>query len=227
MDRAEQKKTARKTLSVRAKHDRFITSYLQVKYPKEYEEAQQYYQQLNVQYPKKRDLTKTTEFLYLATGHRTFVQYYRQRIHAKKTKKISEKTDIVDNMVLQIPLMNSNDMDTVVLEEKADESDMNTVVLEEKADESLVIPDDIYDNLIRELRNDPELYTIFNDMNVDTSQQPLDLSQEQQIEINIPGHVSQEQQQTDEIISDLEASWPELFEDGQTPLENELEALDY
>ena len=213
MDRAEQKKTARNNLAVRAKHDRFITSYLQVKYPKEYEEAQQYYQQLNVQYPEKRDLTKTTEFLYLATGHRSFVQYYRERIHAKKTKKISEKTDIVDNMVLQIPLMNSNDM--------------NTVVLEEKADESLVISDDIYDNLIRELRNDPELYAIFNDMNVDTSQQPLDLSQEQQIEINIPGHVSQEQQQTDEIISDLEASWPELFEDGQTPLENELKALGY
>ena len=158
-------------------------------------------------------MTKTTEFLYLATGYRSFTQYYRERIQVKKTKKIKEKTDISDKMVLEIPLMNNNDM--------------NTVVLEEKADESLVISDDIYDNLIRELRNDPELYTIFNDFNVDISQQPQDLSQEQQIEINIPGPVSQEQQQIDEIISDLEGSWPELFEDGQTPLEKELMTLDY
>ena len=204
MDTKEKKKTARKTLSARAKHDRFITSYLQVKYPKEYEEAEEYYKQLSVLYPGKRDLTKTTEFLYLATGYRSYVQYYRSRIHTKKTKKIKEKTDISDNMVLEIPLMSSNDMDTVVLEEKADES--------------LVISDDIYDNLIREIRNDPELYAIFNDFNVDISQQPLDLSQEQQIEINIPGPVSQEQ--IDEIISDLEGSWPELFEE-------ELMTLDY
>ena len=190
MDRTAQKRVARHIRSVSARHDRLVTAYLKKKYPEAYDEADRYYNTLNLRYPDKRDLTKTAEFLQFSTGHSTFLEYYRTRVKNQKPKKKKAHT-VEDNMTLQIPLMDSEDV--------------TTTKLFEKADETLTIPDDVYDDIVSELRKDPQLYSIFDE----TTQQP-NLSHEQQFA---------------EAMEELEEILPELFDQTafeQSPLEEEL-----
>ena len=195
MNRIQQKRQARHIRSVDAKHDRLITAYIKKKHPEVYEEAHQYYEALNMKYPSKRDLTKTGEFLQFATGYSTFIEYYnRPRVTDHKTKKHT----VDDNMALRIPLMDSEDV--------------NTTKLYEKADESLAIPDDVYNNLVSELAKDPQLYAIFEET---THQQHVEETTHQ-------AEVSH-QQQFEEVIEELDALLPKLHD--QTPLEEELDAL--
>ena len=185
---------------MRTKQDRFIAGYIQTKYSKIYKEAEDYYKQLNSQYPNKRDLTKTQEFLYLSTGYKTFTCYYKERHQAKKKQKTQtddnmemhqakkkQKTHADNNMELKIPLMSSEDV--AIQQEPLDMSDQT------------------YESLITELRKDPDLYAIFNDMN---------------IEVNIPKTQEQGDQNTEQIFDDLETLWPGLLDGEPTPLEKEL-----
>ena len=189
MDRTAQKRAARHVRAVSSRHDRLVTAYLKKKYPEAYDEADRYYNTLNLKYPDKRDLTKTAEFLQFSTGHSTFIEYYRTRVKNQKAKKKAHTVE--DNMTLQIPLMDSEDV--------------CTTKLFEKADQALAIPDDVYDDIVSELRKDPQLYSIFDE----TTQQP-NLSHEQQFA---------------EAIEELDELLPQLFDQtvfDQTPLEEEL-----
>ena len=193
MNRKEQKRTARHILAIRTKHDRLVTAYIRNKYPKVYEEVEQYYQTLNLKYPNKRDLTKTTDFLHFTTGYGSFIDYYRARAEDEKKKKdITQETHTVeDNMSLRIQLM--------------DNDDVNMIKLCEKPDESLPIPEDVYNSLISELAKDPQLYSIFNGMSVDNSQQPLEQQQFDETTREF-GLSPEDQQQVDEIVRQLELS---------------------
>ena len=197
MDRTTQKRKARQVRSANARHDRLVAAYLKKKYPEEYAEAERYYNQLNDKFPYKRDLIKTADFLQFSTGYSTFIEYYRMRSKPKEKPKPKEKAHTVeDNMSLQIPLMDSEDV--------------CTTKLVEKADQALAIPDDVYDNIVSELRKDPQLYTIF-----DETTQQHNLSHEQQFE---------------EVIEELDELLPQLFDQTafeKTPLEEELSNLTY
>ena len=213
MDRSERKRLTRKNLSLKARLDRFISGYIEVKHPQTYNEAKEYYEKLDSVYPNKRDLCKTVEFLYATTGVTSFTEYYRQK-RLDKGKKQTEKKSIVDNMVLRIPLFDATDKNIV-----GNIPDQQKVNVHE---ESLTIPDDVYENLVQELRKDPDLYNIFNDMNT-SGDDIIDLSGEQQVQLtieqpdeNIPGDdiidLSGEQQvqltieQPDENIPDTVSS---------------------
>ena len=206
MKRIEQKRVARHIRSVDARHDRLITAYIKKKHPEVYEEAHRYYETLNLKYPSKRDLTKTGEFLQFATGYSTFIEYYnRARVTDQKTKKHT----VDDNMTLRIPLMDSEDV--------------NTTKLYEKADESLAIPDDVYNNIVSELAKDPQLYTIFEETT--HQQQVEETTHQQQVEETTHQAEVSHQQQFEEIIEELDVLLPNLLD--QTPLEEELEHLVY
>ena len=194
MDRTAQKRKARQARSANVRHDRLVAAYLKKKYPEEYAEAERYYDQLNDKYPHKRDLIKTAEFLQFSTGYSTFIEYYRMRSNHQKPKEKAHTVE--DNMSLQIPLMDSEDV--------------CTTKLLEKADQALAIPDDVYDNIVSELRKDPQLHTIFDE----TTQQP-NLSHEQQFA---------------EVMEELDELLPQLFDQTaleKTPLEEELSNLTY
>ena len=231
MNRIEQKKTTRRNLSKKHRHDRFISAYIEVKYPEAYDEANTYFDQLNLKYPDKRDLCKTLEFLHTTTGVCSIGEYYhlrRPRNPERKSKKPKQKNNITDNMVLRIPLMDNID--------KTTENPPGMEVHESP----LVIPDNVYENLVNELRNDPDLYSIFNDMNI------ADISQEQQVQVTIPDHQDEELQITtmqnipdhacEGLIQELSQDplWYDVFNDmdtyendEQTPLEKELADLGY
>ena len=249
MENKQRKNTARRILSIKSKHDRFISGYVKAKHPEAYMEAEEFYMQLNKTYPDKRDLCKTIEFLRITAGVKNINEYY----YRNKVFKRKEKNHTVDNMVLEIPLLNHNTLTNNQTEE-----------VNVHANESpLVIPDSLYEDLVQELRNDPDLYAIFNDMNnVDLSQEHqaivetipevenipifndmnnVDLSQEHQAIVetipeveNIPG---KEHALTVENITDLIQELcedPDTYNifnsmdiDEQTPLERDLFALGY
>ena len=169
MEKNQRKNTTRRLLTSTDKHDRFISTYVKNKYPDIYDEAHQVYTDLDQIYPQKRDLRKTQEFLHITQGvSNIYQQYYTD----KCLKKTQEKS-CTDNMVLQIPLLNFNETSTGTPQESsdlhADETPTVTLHADETptvtphADEALSIPNNVLDDVISELRKDPDLETIFND----------------------------------------------------------------
>ena len=125
------------------RQDRLMIEYIKVKYPVQYEEAREYYNSLNKQYSNVHDLRKTWRF---------------------KDFKASTKT--TDNMKLEIPLVKipkepkeiheaTNIKETISegngqkIDDIFPDIDMNDLVSE--------IPQHLIDDIIQELRADPNL----------------------------------------------------------------------
>ena len=202
-------------MSLKNKKDRFIADYIQVKFPQIYDEAKRHYDQLDAVYPGKRDLTKTVEFVYMTTGVTSLRQYYHKR-RIEKTKNLLEKEPgINDIMVLKIPLF-----DAKASNKLGGSSHQQQETIDHEP--PLPIPDDLYENLLRELRNDPELYSIFNDMDM-SGDDSIDLSGEQQPNESNPDTLCEDI--VDELWQDPELQV--ILCDEQTPLERELSLLNY
>ena len=231
MESKQRKNTTRRMLTLTSKHDRFIASYLKAKHPQVYGEADEFFTQLNKLYPDKRDLRKTVEFLHATTGITNFSEYY----YRNKISKRVEKKHIADNMLLEIPLLsqgtstnNENEEENthpnespsplVISEEVNTHVSESPLVISEKvnthvSESPLVISDHLYEDLIRELRKDPDLHAIFKDIgDVDISQQ------DQPVAETIPN--------VENLIQEL-CQDPDLNMDEPTPLEWELYALGY
>ena len=141
MDRVKQKREARHVRSKQARHDRFISAYIRRKSKEVYEQAERFYHQLDKKYPNKRDLTITDEFVQETTNYASAAQ-------AKVKPKKKSDSQGVRSITLEIPLMDKNDVEIVVMDQKADES--------------LTIPDHIYQHLLTEISKDPTMSAIFN-----------------------------------------------------------------
>ena len=106
----ERKNIWRRMETARVRESRVITGYIEFKHPEVYNEAKEFYTELNKLYPYKKDLRRTNEFEWVKTGFpevKTKKYYTRKTQYGKnKEKKDNSKTDeIVDNMKLIIPLM--------------------------------------------------------------------------------------------------------------------------
>ena len=88
----------------RVRVNRIIADYVEMRYPNIYEEAKMLYTKLDMLYPGKKDLRKTYEFCLLATGSSD--NKYR---YMRKTQDA-----VSDKMVLEIPLMHTSTIPTVV-----------------------------------------------------------------------------------------------------------------
>ena len=222
MERSQRKRFTRKNLSLRNKKDRFIAAYIQTKFPQIYDEAKKCYDQIDALYPSKRDLTKTVEYIYMSTGVTSLSQYYHKK-RAEKTKNLLEKEPgINDNMVLKIPLFDAKGSNKLGRSSRQQQETNDHEV-------PLPIPDDLYRNLLQELRNDPELYSIFNDMDM-SGGDSIDLSEEQQLAVTIEQpNESNPDTWCEDIVDEL-CQDPELHTilcDEQTPLERELSRAGY
>ena len=227
MENRERKKYTRKQQTIKIRHDRLVSRYIQFKYPEAYAEAEAYYTHLETKYPNKRDLCKTLDFIRLTTGAATYTEYYHRKRQGNKPKNKGETAKkqhtIMDNMVLEIPLI---------------DSDMA------KEELSLNIPQ--YEELMQEIRDDPDLYCIFNNFTT-PGDEILDMSGAENLEVTVqhtresfPGVPDQtyedlvreitEDPELKSIFDDIEITEdPELkdiFDDiEQTPLEMELSEL--
>ena len=180
MDRVSQKRVARHIRSTNARHDRFVAAYTKAKYPEVFAEAKQYYEELNKKYSMKRDLTKTDEFLSQTTTYTSYYQMYRERYETKMKMKKTQK----DTMELQIPLMDQDQVDIAIMEEKVDSSP--------------IIPEHVYNALLKDLSEDPTTNMIFKEISAE-----------------------QNTEQVNQILQELEDILPEIPD--QTLLEKELE----
>ena len=147
----------RRQLAVKARQDRTIVEYLQLKRPEVYNEAVEYYNVLNKKYPSKLDLRKTDEFHALrasVNGETQSKRKTRRRTYAKRTfpditktipvKNPAQETTVVleDNMQLNIPLISYPDKGTTEPSESS------------KIDREI-------EEIMNELKHDPILSSFF------------------------------------------------------------------
>ena len=162
--RRNQKKQSKKALLEKRRDSAFIAEYVKRKAPETYAEAKNFLETLRQQYPDRKDYTKTHEFLTKTTDYEDYKDYYnRKRRRAKQNKTTSTSTTststtststtVVDNMVLDIPLLQPSDVA------------QSTLPLEP-------INPEIYEQILKEITMDPALNAIFND--VCTNQDPED-----------------------------------------------------
>ena len=203
----------------RVRESRVITSYIEFKHPEVYNEAKEFYMELNKRYPNKKDLRRTNEFEWIKTGFpevKTKKYYTRKTQYGKnKGKKDNSKTDqIVDNMNLVIPLMDrpgktveqttaetipktnqgvlenvvdmSPDKEIEVIIEPAqvmiepaevimDQAEVMIEPTEVMIDAFPPIPDKMVEDIIKGLREDPDLHEIFNELDIEIDEEsPLE-----------------------------------------------------
>ena len=169
----------RRNLTQSARRARFISSYTEAMHPDIYNEADEMFTKLKEVYPDKRDMRKVPEFLCLTTGVKTMnAHYYKNKISKKKDENNHNK----DNMVLEIQLTKHDELSTIMPKEtngptgelancipdetNAPAGELANIIPDETnaptGELANVIPDDIYQGLLEELSNDPDLSRIFN-----------------------------------------------------------------
>ena len=184
MDRKGQKRASQHLLVLKNRHAKFISEYVKRKFPGIYTEADSYYNHLNTANPNKRDLTKTHQFLVDTTSYTDHNHYYRR----KKTKTVTQEhtttttattiTTINDSMVLRVPMLTQNEVqvtkDTTktsrtssLMPNKTSEgtktSQTSSLMPDKTSEGSLLMPNDVYEELIGALRADPDLQRILDD----------------------------------------------------------------
>ena len=159
MERVVQKRKARHLRSKAARHHKFISLYVMNNNKDVYDEAKKLYDELNMKYPGKRDLTKTDEFMQRTTGY-TIHQMYQINQQTKKTPRsgnengiaVVNKDDVeLADIALDIPLMNKDDVELAVIGEKVSNE--------------ISIPDFNYNQLVEEISNDQSMSNIFSQLN--------------------------------------------------------------
>ena len=181
MEKVQRKNITRRLEAAKVRHDRVIVGYIEFKHPNAYKEAEEFYEQLNTLYPDKKDLRRTNEYTWLKTGFPGLKQkkYYPRKTTHQKEKHSSKPHEIGDNMVLNIPLMDlpektnqdvvdmSEDTQIEVSIEQPADSSTDTQPAEVTIESFPVISDQTIGDMIRDLRQDPDLDQIFNDIDID------------------------------------------------------------
>ena len=180
MELVDRKNQWRRQEALKVREHRVTVGYMEAKYPQIYEEAIGFFNMLNNTYPDKKDLRKTNEYLWMRKGisGEKIRKYYTRKTQSKIDKKVLSKTDRVDNMQLIIPLMKAptqtqdNGVEYTPDNNVIDLSTDN--VVEISTDNNAIEPswqDDIPDNMFQEimdgLRADPDLHSIFNDLDIE------------------------------------------------------------
>ena len=151
MERKAQKKYSQQVLNVKNRHARFISEYVLRKHPQLYAEADTFHNELRAANPNKRDLTKTHELLIKTTKYADYRDFYcrkKLKVHRQQTvtTTTTTTTNHENNMELNIELLTPE------------------AVKENTSSLSQTIPDNVYQDLLREIEKDPDLHTIFNGM---------------------------------------------------------------
>ena len=171
----------------RVMENRVITEYVQFKHPRIYEKAKAFYTELKALYPQKKDVRRTYEFQTFITGVESKKYKYSNRLHR-------QHMEITDNMVLNIQLMDNFPVPAVVPPAvpavvppavpavvppavpavvppavpavPTTVSPMDTII--EDTEITLpVVSDDIIDEIIEGLRQDPDINSIFDDIDIE------------------------------------------------------------
>ena len=173
MEKVNRKNYWRRLEAANVRKQRVITGYVEAKYTEIYKECEEFYEMLNQKYPKRKDLRRTNEYLWMSQGisGKTVKKYYTRKPKGPPNKEVPSKS----NMQLIIPLMKPPIETTeIVIESTPDnviESRPDNViestpdnVIESTPDNVIEsIPDSVFEEIMEGLRADPDLRSVFDD----------------------------------------------------------------
>ena len=188
--KSKKKKFYRKLEAERVRAERVICGYVKYRHPDIYSEGEEYYNWLNQIYPAKKDLRKSNEFESLKDGRNISIKKYYIR------KKTTKQHIVEDSMVLNIPLMDETDIDAaqtptanettqetveeVVLESSSQPQPANETIQETTEEvvlqsslAELPLSDDMMDQIIKGLREDPDICGFFDNIEFELDNCPL------------------------------------------------------
>ena len=151
----------------RVRVNRIITEYVQFKHPEIYAKAKEFYTKLDTLYPRKKDLRRTYEFQSFITGSKDNKYKYTRK----------SQDEISDNMLLEIQLMDKSAVPTVApaVVPTVAPAVVPTVVPAVGAEITLpVVADEIIDEIIKSLSQDPDVSTCFDEILTD-GETPLEM----------------------------------------------------
>ena len=196
-------------------HFKFIVEYIKCLHKDTYNKAEELYKNIKHQYPTVKDLTKTAEFMSVATPGKPIPRHYTSR-KSNQTQSSMPQTE----MVLEIPLMAlgqntslpvaasppasppvSPPVSLPVLPPVSPPVSLPVSLPPVDASPPLLLSKDVYHNLLAELQQDPNLFQILNDYTLgDSSHEDTTIDMDDDI-------------------------WDSIISDDVTPLEDELERV--
>ena len=179
----ERKNIWRREKSERVREGRIITGYVKYKYPEVFSEAKDFYDELNQLYPRKKDLRRTNEFEWLKTG----TGMKQRKFYERRRKCQKKKKQVTDNMMLRIPLLDRQEIpqetsagtgeatrETSDGTETAEITQEIPIVIEPQEVTLPPIPDEIIEDIMSGLREDPDIQNIFDEFDFDIDDCPLE-----------------------------------------------------
>ena len=233
MDKLHRRRVTAAKRTSENNRNKFIVKYVEAIHGDIHEEAQQLYGEIKNKNPGRKDLTKTVEFMQKVTPFRSIpVYYYTRQKESKPARKNTKGTSSTTQMVLNIPLMEFTEMPATVMatsttndvemspsqpgdEQEEDREMPQPQPGDEQEDQPshLDMPYHIYEEVLQEIRQDPELFQIFNDFNVPDH----DGENNDDMWVNVLDH---DGENNDDM-------WDSFVIDEQTPLERELSRIGY
>ena len=187
MDKLKRRKELRVKREHEGRHTRFIAEYVKIKHHDVYMEADRYYKTIRGKNPNKKDARKTDDFTKLTTQYNTRRAYYMRHYRGKNARNRQQYND---NLVLNIELMQVETPPETQVETQPEtqvetqpetqvetqpetqvetqpetqvETQPETQVETQPETQQLFLHDHLFEGLMDEIRNDPDLYQIFND----------------------------------------------------------------
>ena len=163
--------------------ERVVTGYVKYRHPEIYEEAYSFYNHLNELYPNKKDLRRSNEFELLKRGSfETMKKYYPRKTTVRRT----------DNMILNIELMSKTTVESSLEPEVTQQASTMPEVTQETVVETSTTPeaaeaaqetsmaldlpivsDEELNRIISDLREDPDISNIFDNIDFEEDNCPL------------------------------------------------------
>ena len=188
MNSKELRQEWRRDQAAKVREERIITAYVKAKHPEIYSNAAVFYNKLNQKYPKKYDLRKVKEFKTLLSGNAPNPRKYQEKTFPNIT--VNAQPTFMDCLQLRIPLLPVEDTvptaTTPVLSVQSPpattpvspvQSPPVATTTPEPAQfctiekEDLVrfaeIDDDVINQVVADLQNDPFIHTFFEDMEIE------------------------------------------------------------
>ena len=226
MDKIQKRRLRDANRTVENNRNKFIVKYIEGIHGDVYVEAQECYEETKRKNPGRKDLTKTVDFMNVVMPYKEIPLYYYTRQKKQKSRQRSTSTT---TMVLNIPLIPNTEIPSTTTPQPGDDHTETSVQEDQEipstttpqpgddhtetsvqedqeipSTTTLPIPDHVYQGLLNEIMQDPDLYQIFNDFNPN----PLDTGIQENVEVL---------HEDNDSNTDM---W-DAFQD-QTPLEREL-----
>ena len=163
MDKMNQKRRNwQRQHTANARQARFVAGYVRATHPELYNDAIEFHDKLREKYPQKMDLRKVYEFSQLQPKKTTFTDNLELRIPLMPSIQDTSSTPCTTSA----PEATSTPCTTPVAE--ATSTPCTTSVAEHnQSGEIPLLDDSTMKQLIEELQNDPQLTTLFDDMDIE------------------------------------------------------------